>query len=142
MTVSASSEHMSIEVATRPAPRKASNGPEPLRRKRIDPAPSIAPSLKRKLLNGLLAFAAAVLLIDALVGEKGLLESLRARRAYAEAQASLNALRAENAGLLEQMRRYSDDPSAVEALAREELGYIKPGEVLFILRDVEPAARR
>lgn len=122
--------------------RKQSGGPEPLRRRRVQPAPAIAPTLRRKLLNGLLAFAAAVLLIDALVGEKGLLESLRARRAYEEAQASLNAARAENARLLEEMRRYSESRAAVEALAREELGYIKPGEVLFIVRDVSPAARR
>lgn len=133
---------MSIEVESRPVLRKQSGGPEPLRRRRVQPAPAIAPTLRRKLLNGLLAFAAAVLLIDALVGEKGLLESLRARRAYEEAQASLNAARAENARLLEEMRRYSESRAAVEALAREELGYIKPGEVLFIVRDVSPAARR
>ena len=133
---------MSIEVEARPVLRKPSGGPEPLRRKRVQPAPAIAPTLRRKVLNGLLAFAAAVLLIDALVGEKGLLESLRARRAYDEAQASLNAVRAENARLLEEMRRYSESRAAVEALAREELGYIKPGEVLFIVRDVSPAARR
>lgn len=140
--MSAVPEKMSIEVEPRPAPRKPSSGPEPLRRKRVQAAPAIAPTLRRKLLNGLLAFAAAVLLVDALVGEKGLLESIRARRAYREAQASLQTLRAENAHLLEQMRRYSENPAAVEALAREELGYIKPGEVLFIVRDVTPAARR
>lgn len=133
---------MSIEVEPTAMPRRASNGPEPLRRKRVQPPPAIAPSLRRKLLNGLLAFAAAVLLIDALVGEKGLLESVRARRAYQEAQASLDALRAENARLLEEVRRYNESPAAVEALAREELGYIKPGEVLFIVRDVSPADRR
>jgi cell division protein FtsB len=133
---------MPIDVEPRPATRRAPGGPEPLRRKRVQPAPAIAPTLRRKLLNGLLAFAAAVLLIDALVGEKGLLESLRARRAYAEAQAGLDALRAENAGLLEQVRRYSESPASVEALAREELGYIRPGEILFIVRDVSPSARR
>ena len=89
----------------------------------------------------MLGFATAVLLIDAFVGEKGLLEGRRARAAYQQAEARLRALRAENATLRETMRRYKDDPSAKEALARTELGYVRSGEVLFIVRDV-PAVKR
>jgi cell division protein FtsB len=77
-------------------------------------------------------------LIDAFVGEKGLFEGLRARQAYAEAQASLNALRAENAALRVDVQRFTDDPAAIESLAREQLGLIRPGELLFIVRDVAP----
>lgn len=130
---------MPIELEARPVPRKPPSGPEPLRRKRVQPAvPSASPG-RRKLLNILLAFAAGVLLIDALVGEKGLLEGIRARRAYAQAEASLNRLKAENARMYEDTRRFSEDRSAIEALAREELGYIRPGELLFIIRDSTPA---
>jgi cell division protein FtsB len=132
---------MSTEVETRPIPRKATRGPEPLRRKRVEPAPRIGTTLRRKGLNIILGFAAAVLMIDALVGEKGLLEGLRAGKAYEEAEASLTALKAENARLRDRMRRLNEDRSAVEALAREELGYIRPGEVLFIIRDTTAAAR-
>ena len=132
---------MSIELEARSAPRPASGGPEPLRRKRA-PAPSTPSSPgRRRWLNVLLAFAAAVLLIDALVGDKGFLEGLRARDRYAQAEASLNALRRQNAALMEDVRRYRENPAAVEGLAREELGLIKPGETLFIIRDVTPASR-
>jgi cell division protein FtsB len=133
---------MSIDLESRAIPRSATRGAEPLRRKRVEPAPLIRPQLRRKLLNIVLGFAAAVLLIDALVGEKGLLEGLRARQEYEEAEATLRALRAENARLRDRMRRLNEDRSAIEALAREELGYIRPGEVLFIIRDASPAARR
>jgi cell division protein FtsB len=125
----------------RPLPRTAPRGPEPLRRKRVEPAPSPAVPARRKALNLLLGFATAVLLIDAFVGEKGLLEGLRATESYEQAEARLQALRAENARLREQMRRYRDDPAAKEALAREQLGYIRPGEVLFIIRDVAQPKR-
>jgi cell division protein FtsB len=37
------------------------------------------------------------------------------------------------------MRRLNDDPSAIESLARKELGLLRPGEVLFIVKDVKPA---
>jgi cell division protein FtsB len=121
-------------------PRPTSRGPEPLRRQRVQPVPSASPRWRR-LLNLVLGFATAVLLIDAFVGEKGLLEGRRARAAYEQAEGQLRALRAENARLRETMRRYKDDPRAKEALARTELGYVRSGEVLFIVRDV-PAVKR
>lgn len=119
---------------------RPSRGPEPLRRQRVQPVPASSPKWRR-ILNLVLGFATAVLLIDAFVGEKGLLEGRRARAAYRQAEAQLEALRAENARLLETMRRYKDDPRAKEALARGELGYVRSGEVLFIIRDIPPARR-
>ena len=47
---------------------------------------------------------------------------------------------ARNDALTEDIRRLREDPSAVEELAREELGLIKDGELLIILRDTPPAA--
>jgi cell division protein FtsB len=129
---------MSPEPDANPALRKPARGPEPLRRKRVQPAPSAPSPRGRKLLNGILGFAAAVLLIDAFVGEKGLVEGLRAKRAYTEAQASLNALRADNAALRRDVQRFTDDPAAIESLAREQLGLIRPGELLFIVREIAP----
>lgn len=130
---------MSIELEARRSPRKPTGGPEPLRRKRVQAAPASVSPNRRKLLNLLLAFVAGVLLIDALVGEKGVLEGVRAQREYADTEASLIRLRAENARLREDRRRFTEDRSAIEALAREELGYIRPGELVFIVRDVTPA---
>lgn len=113
-------------------------GPEPLRRKRIV-APPAASSRRRKVLNLLLGFATVVLLVDSLVGEKGLIERMRARQQYAAAAASLESLKAQNSRMREQARRLRDDPAAIETIAREELGLIRPGELLFIVRDAKPA---
>ena len=132
---------MSIEVEIRPSPRRPSSGPEPLRRKRPEAAPVVGTTVRRKALNIVRGFAAAVLLIDAFVGEKGLMEGLRARRSYDEARDSLLALKAENLELVENVRRLREDRSAVEAIAREELGFMREGEVLFIVRDATPAPR-
>ncbi len=79
-----------------------------------------------------------VLVIDALVGEKGLLEMLQARQQYRSLEGSLAQVRSENARLREEARRLREDPAAVEDLARRELGLIKPGEKLFIVKDVAP----
>ena len=110
---------------------------EPRRRKRAA-APMPVEALRRKSVQILLGFVTAVLLIDALVGERGLSERLRAGRQYAEVAASLAAMRDENARLRETARRLTDDASTIESLARKELGLLRPGELLFIIKDARP----
>jgi cell division protein FtsB len=85
-------------------------------------------------------FAGCVVLLDALVGEKGLVEMLRARQEYRALEQTLGHAKAENLRLRGEIRRLSTDSGAVEDLARRELGLIRPGEKLFTIRDVDPAA--
>jgi cell division protein FtsB len=87
----------------------------------------------------LLVFVASVILVDALVGDRGLVATMRARHEYAELAATIARERAENARLAEQARRLKEDPSAIEEIARRELGLIKPGEKVFIVKDVPRA---
>ncbi|MEO5894779.1 MAG: septum formation initiator family protein [Vicinamibacterales bacterium] len=111
-------------------------GPAPLRRKRVQPTAAPSP-VRNKIIGRLLIFATVVLLIDSLVGNKGLMERLQARQQYAEAEASLNALKGKNTALREYARRLKEDASAIEAIAREELGLTREGELLFIVRDAK-----
>ena len=107
------------------------------RRKRETPAEGTSQK-RRKTVQILLLFVTLVLAIDGLVGEKGLLESIRARRRHRELSTSIERLRAENAQLREDARKLLEDPSTIESLAREELGLIRPGELLFIVKDAKP----
>lgn len=97
---------------------------------------------RRRALEYLLIFVGCVVAIDALVGEKGLLAMRKARSEYRALEQSLGRARSENARLREDARRLREDPSAIEDIARRELGLIKPGEKLFILKDVGPADQR
>ena len=92
----------------------------------------------RRILQYAFLLAGCVLVIDALVGDKGLLAMIQARQQYRTLERSLAEVRSENARLREEARRLREDPSAVEDLARRELGLIKPGEKLFIVKDVAP----
>ncbi len=89
----------------------------------------------------LLFLGAAAIVLDALAGDRGLLAMFRVRREYRELAATVARTRAENARLAEQARRLLDDPAAVEEVARRELGLIKPGEKVFIIKDATPAKR-
>jgi cell division protein FtsB len=85
----------------------------------------------------LLVFVAVVLVVDALIGEKGLMQSMRARQEYLDMAASLETLRRNNAKLRDEMRRLNEDPATIESVARQQLGLIRPGEVVFILKDAK-----
>ena len=122
-----------------PIETRKPRGPEPLRRKRVQPVPASNPS-RRRVLNMILGFAAVVLLVDALVGEKGFMDRMRANREYQQQVVKLDALRRENAELRAQIIRLDTDPSAVEEIARREMGLMTRGDLLFIIRESRPAA--
>jgi cell division protein FtsB len=96
----------------------------------------------RRAVQYLLLCLGVVLVVDALLGDKGLLEMIKKRDEYRALELTLVRARAENARLREEARRLREDPEAIEEIARRELGLMKPGEKLFIIRDVTPADAR
>lgn len=94
-----------------------------------------------RMVRYLVGFVTFVLVIDAIVGDKGMLSLLRARRGFQGVEQSLQRARHDNAQLREEARRLREDPAAIEEFARRELGLIKPGETLFIVRDVPPSEK-
>jgi cell division protein FtsB len=82
-------------------------------------------------------FAASVLLVNGLFGERGLMDTIRARRAYSNAARDLDRLKRDNVALRERARRLRTDPATIESVARGELGLIRPGEIVFTIKDVK-----
>jgi len=109
--------------------------------KKRAPATTTTSSLPRRrrsrVVRYLIVAVGCVLIVDALVGDRGFLAMLKARQQYRTLESSLARARAENAQLREQARRLREDPQAIEDIARRELGLIRPGEKLFILKDVK-----
>lgn len=111
---------------------------EPLPPRRAPDGPSIGSRLSRlgrQLLRLLLTLVTVVLVVDALFGDKGLFETLRVRRQYQELASSLDRVRRANAKLREEARGLREDPTAIEEVARRELGLARPGELVFIVKD-------
>ena len=82
-------------------------------------------------------FVGCVLLVNAVLGERGLVATIRAREDYRRASEGLARLEAENAGLREQARRLQNDPALIELYARRDLYLIKRGEILVQIADVK-----
>ena len=93
-----------------------------------------------RLVRYLIVAVGCVLIIDALVGDRGFLAMLKARQQYRTLEGALAAARAENDRLRQEARELREDPQAIEAIARRELGLIRPGEKLFIVKDAKPAS--
>ncbi|MBA3639045.1 MAG: septum formation initiator family protein [Acidobacteria bacterium] len=98
----------------------------PLPRRRRD-----NPWLRRGLL-----VVTLVVFVDAVFGDRGVAEMRKAQRAYSAAHADLVRLKSTNGGLREQARRLSEDPSTIEDVGRKELGLMREGEVLFVVKPV------
>jgi len=94
---------------------------------------------RRRLVHVALVVLGGVIFVDALVGDQGVLATMQARRDYEQVQALLDEARAENARLRERASQLRDDPDTIEDLARRELGLLRPGEKLFVVRNARPA---
>jgi cell division protein FtsB len=93
----------------------------------------------RRLVQYGLLFLGCLLFLDALVGEKGLVENLKARQQFQAIERSLARLKSDNERLRKDVELLKTDPDTIEGVARKELGLMKPGEKLFIVKDADPA---
>lgn len=105
-----------------------------------DPAAALTAFVRRlgrRALPALFVSLGAVVVVDAVVGDKGLVAMLKARRQYRALEQALDQAKSENTRLREDARRLREDPAAIEELARRELGLIRLGEKLFIIKDIQ-----
>ncbi len=107
--------------------------------RRLRPAYEVR-SRRRRWLGFALFAASLVLMVNAVVGDNGYLATLRASREYVSLLTALDHVRAENTRLLQEVDRLNTDPAALEEAARRDLGLIRPGETLVIIKDARPAA--
>ena len=99
-------------------------------------APPFPRRQPRRFWSHAVLFTACVLLVNAVFGEKGLMDTQRARKSYAASAIELARLMRENAALRDEARRLRRDPAAIESVARGELGLLRAGEILVTIKDV------
>ena len=97
---------------------------------------------QRRTLQYVVLAIGCLVVIDALVGDKGLLAMIKARQQYRALQQSLNRVKDENVRMRDEARRLREDPTAIEEIARRDLGLIRPGEKLFIVKDLPDTSKQ
>jgi len=71
-------------------------------------------------------------------GARGFQDLRRSRQELEELRARLEAQQEKVAELRHVVQRLREDPASMEAIAREQLGYARPGEVIFLLPRESP----
>jgi cell division protein FtsB len=74
-----------------------------------------------------------------LFGERGWLDRVRLHRQYRTLDREVTAQRERVEALREEVAGLRANPLSRERIAREQLGYVRPGEVLFLLPEEEDA---
>jgi cell division protein FtsB len=116
----------------------AADVPAPARTRRRHPAHETR-ARRRRAAVWVLSLMLGAMLVNAVVGESGYLSTVEAAREEATLRAAVAQLRLENQRLQEQGRRLTSDPAAVEEAARQDLGMIRPGETLIVVKDAVPS---
>jgi cell division protein FtsB len=101
-------------------------------------------SLRRRRWLALLGLAAAAfvllkLLLSLLLSDMGVFTLLDLHRTRRDLEQEITDLREKNAALSDQVHALRSDPVYIEALAREQLGMVRPGEQVYRLVPRAPA---
>lgn len=80
-----------------------------------------------------------LMLAHTLLGPYGYLSMRRSQREIQQLQQEIERLDRENLQLSGEIRALQSDPSAIEKVAREDMGLARPGELIFPLPDDPPS---
>ena len=95
----------------------------------------------RKAVFVVVSLITSILIINALIGEQGVLSVIRARAARTTLETVMDSLQKENYELRQLADDLRTDRSTIERIARDDLGLIAPGEQVLIIgeaRDSNP----
>jgi cell division protein FtsB len=93
------------------------------------------PATFKRLILTVVLCALLALVGRSILGDRGLFEVWRKKSSYQRISAEVQTLRDENTSLRRQIDALQHDPVAIERIAREDLGYARPGEITFVFRE-------
>ena len=95
-------------------------------------------SEQRKRFPTLIVVTAAVFvsfLLSFFLGQSGVFRLRQLQQEYDQMQMQNYRLAIENKKVAAEIKKLRHDPAAIEKIAREELHYVSPGDVVLIVRD-------
>jgi cell division protein FtsB len=92
--------------------------------------------LRRRIYWGVGVMVGLYLLVPLIVGDMGLVKYFKMRKTYHRLQEEIQQLSEDNQKIEGEVRALRSDPVKIEQLARERLGLVRAGEVVY---QFEPA---
>ena len=83
-----------------------------------------------------------LVLMHTIFGPYGVLSMRRSQQEIQQLQGEIDRLDKENQQLSGEIRALQSDPSAIEKVAREDMGLARPGEMIFRLPDDPPGKKQ
>ncbi len=89
-------------------------------------------SLRRRIATFAVVFLAGWLFVHVMFGANGMVVYKQKRAEYQELRKKINSVQQENDRYTQQIQGLKSDQTAIEKEAREQLGYAKPGEYVYV----------
>jgi cell division protein FtsB len=86
-----------------------------------------------------LALICVLIFVDEIFGPNGYVTLRRQKKEYTGLQQQIHTLSEQNQQLEQKIKALKNNPDAVEKQARDQLHLAKPGELIYMLPDKEPA---
>lgn len=99
---------------------------------RVRPLASRAYALRRRVATIAVALLAAFLFVHGMFGANGMVVYKQKRAEYESLQKQIVQVQQENDRYTQQIQGLKSDQKAIEKEAREQLGYAKPGEYVYV----------
>jgi cell division protein FtsB len=88
--------------------------------------------LRRRIATAAIAVVTGLLLVHVMFGANGMIVYKQKRSEYQALQKQLARVREENEKVTQHIQGLQSDQKAIEKEAREQLGYAKPGEYVYV----------
>lgn len=89
-------------------------------------------ALRRRIATIVIAVVACLFFVHVMFGANGMVVYKQKRNEYEALQKKLAQVREENEKVTKQIQGLQSDQKAIEKEAREQLGYAKPGELIYV----------
>jgi cell division protein FtsB len=99
---------------------------------RVRPTAMLLYALRRRIATIAVALLAVSLFVHVMFGANGMVVYKRKRAEYQSLRKQINQVQQENERYTQQIEGLKTDQTAIEKEAREQLGYAKPGEYVYV----------
>jgi cell division protein FtsB len=93
----------------------------------------------RKNARQMLGLALFALLIHDIFGAHGFIAMRRTQKEIEQIRQQIGKINEENKSLTDEVSSLKTDPTAIERIAREQMGLARPGELIYKLPDSTPS---